>query len=262
MELFNSISEFFLSTWWGIVLLIFICLLLWVLLSVTLYKVFFKRFYDFVLSFIALVVLSPIFLVLIVVGAIKMGGNPFFSQVRIGKKNKLFKMLKFRTMTNKVDSDGVLLPDSERLTKYGKFLRATSLDELPGIINIFLGCMSIVGPRPQLVVDLVFMNDEVRLRHDVRPGLTGYAQVNGRNSISVADKYAMDVEYVSKISLFNDLKICFQTALKVLKRSDIGEGGGDNIERYGYYLLVNDAITQAEYDEKIQESKEILDKFK
>ena len=153
------------------------------------YAKFFKRVMDFVLSLMALLVLSPILLILIIVGSIAMRGNPFFTQMRPGRigkktgKEKIFKLVKFRTMSNKKDENGNLLPDEQRVIKYGKFLRSTSLDELPELVNILKGDMSIVGPRPQLVRDMVFMTEEQRERHTVRPGLTGLAQVNGRNNM-------------------------------------------------------------------------------
>lgn len=193
------------------------------------YAKFFKRFFDIVLSFIALVCLSPFLLIFIIVGAIGMKGNPFFTQMRPGKidkktgKEKIFKLLKFRTMTNEKDKDGNLLPDEKRLNKYGKFLRSTSCDELPSLINILKGDISIVGPRPLLVEYLPWYNETERHRHDVRPGLTGWAQVNGRNSVNWEDRFKLDVEYVQNISLWMDIKIIFMTAMKVLKRSDIAE---------------------------------------
>ena len=156
-----------------------------------------------------------------------MKGNPFFTQSRPGKiskktgEEKIFKLIKFRTMTNQKDENGQLLPDAKRLTKYGKFLRSTSLDELPELINIFIGNMSIVGPRPLLVRYLPLYNKEQRRRHLVRPGLTGSAQVNGRNAISWDAKFAYDVQYVSKVTLWGDIKILFQTVYKVFKRSGI-----------------------------------------
>lgn len=185
------------------------------------YAKFFKRLMDMVLSFCALVVLSPALLVLIVLGAIKMKGNPFFTQLRPGKNEKIFKLIKFRSMTCEKDENGELLDDDVRLTKYGQMLRSTSLDELPELINILLGHMSIVGPRPLLVKYLPRYNDFQRRRHEVRPGLTGYAQVHGRNSVSWDEKFAMDVQYVDNITFWGDIKIIFATALKVLKRDDI-----------------------------------------
>ena len=217
-------EEFFkllMTTWWGITLICVVAVAVWVLLSAIFYRVFFKRFYDIVLSGLALLLLSPVLLILIVLGAIKMKGNPFFTQLRPGKKGKIFRLIKFRTMTCEKDENGNLLPDEKRLTRYGKILRSTSLDELPELINIFIGNMSIVGPRPLLVEYLPYYTEEESHRHDVRPGLTGLAQVNGRNAISWDDKLAYDVKYVSKISLFGDLSIILKTVLKVVKRSDI-----------------------------------------
>lgn len=187
------------------------------------YAKYFKRFFDVVLSLCALIVLSPVLLVLIVLGAINMKGNPFFTQLRPGKNEKIFKLIKFRTMTNQKDKDGNLLPDDKRLTKYGKFLRSTSLDELPEIINILKGDMSIVGPRPLLVEYLPYYTNKERHRHDVRPGLTGWAQVNGRNSVEWSKRFALDVEYVNNISIGLDIKILFMTINKVLKKSEVAE---------------------------------------
>lgn len=220
----EKILHTLISNWWGIVIICVVALALLVLISALLYRQFFKRFYDIVLSGMALLVLSPILLVLIIVGAINMKGNPFFTQLRPGKNEKIFKLIKFRTMTNEKDENGNLLPDDDRLTRYGKILRSTSLDELPELINIFVGTMSIVGPRPLLVKYLPYYTEEEKHRHDVRPGLTGLAQVNGRNAISWDKKLAYDVEYVSHISLWNDIKIIFQTVLKVFKRADIQIG--------------------------------------
>lgn len=186
------------------------------------YVKYFKRILDIILSLTALVILFPVLLVLIVLGAIKMKGNPFFTQLRPGKNEKIFKLIKFRTMTNQKDKDGNLLPDDKRLTKYGKILRSTSLDELPELLNILIGDMSIVGPRPLLVEYLPYYTDEERHRHDVRPGLTGWAQVNGRNNIrSWEERFKYDLEYVNKCSLLLDIKVLLLTVEKVVKRSDI-----------------------------------------
>lgn len=192
-----------------------------VIISIPLYKYFFKRFYDFLLSLIAIVILSPILLILTIIGAIAMKGNPFFTQLRPGKKGKIFKLIKFRTMTSQKDENGNLLPDEKRLNKYGKLLRATSLDELPELFNILLGHMSIVGPRPLLVKYLPLYSEEQAKRHNVRPGLTGWAQVNGRNALSWPEKFKLDVDYVHKISIFKDIKILFMTVFKVFKREGI-----------------------------------------
>ena len=185
------------------------------------YKNFFKRFFDFILSLIALIVLSPVLLVLMILGWIKMKGNPFFTQDRPGKNEKIFKLIKFRTMTCEKGPDGKFLPDEQRLTKYGKVLRSTSLDELPELINILKGDMAIVGPRPLLVKYLPRYNEEQRHRHDVRPGLTGYAQVNGRNALSWEARFKLDVEYVNNVTLWGDIKILFQTVGKVFKREGV-----------------------------------------
>lgn len=184
-----------------------------------------KRLLDIVLSFAALAVLSPFLLILTVVGAIVMKGNPFFTQPRPGKYEKIFKLIKFRTMTCETDGDGNLLPDEQRLTGYGKFLRSTSIDELPELINILIGDMSIIGPRPLLVQYLPLYNDEQRHRHDVRPGLSGLAQVNGRNTVSWEQKFAYDVEYVNNITFLGDVKIVWQTVVNVLKREGISQEG-------------------------------------
>lgn len=255
------ILEKLVSEWWGISTLCVLALLIWVALSAVFYKCFFKRFYDLVLSGIAIIVLSPILIILIVVGAIKMKGNPFFTQLRPGKKNKktgeekIFRLIKFRTMTCEKDEDGNLLPDEKRLTKYGKILRSTSLDELPELFNIFIGHMSIVGPRPQLVRDMVFMNEEQRTRHNIRPGLTGLAQVNGRNNITWEQKFEHDLEYIKKISIFKDIRIILLTVLKVFKRSDIARDGMETDIDFGDWLLQNGAVTKEEYDKKQADAK-------
>ena len=189
------------------------------------YRNFFKRVFDFVLSLMALVILSPVFIVLIILGAIIMRGNPFFFQDRPGKDEKIFKLIKFRSMSNKKDKDGNLLPDEKRITSYGEFIRKTSLDELPELLNILKGDMAIVGPRPLLVKYLPYYTEEERLRHTVRPGLTGLAQINGRNNLDWDPRLALDVEYVKNLSLINDVKIIFKTVFKVFKREDIARIG-------------------------------------
>lgn len=215
------------TEWWGITILCVLGIALWIALSALLYKQFFKRFYDIVLSGLALLILSPILLILIIAGAIAMKGNPFFTQDRPGKinkktgKEKIFKLIKFRTMSNAKDEDGNLLPNEKRLNKYGRILRSTSLDELPELINIFIGDMSIIGPRPLLVKYLPYYTDEERTRHSVAPGLTGLAQANGRNSLKWEEKFAYDIKYVNNISLWLDIKIVFKTVYKVFKREDI-----------------------------------------
>lgn len=202
------------------------------------YAKFLKRAFDFILSLFALIVLSPVLLILIILGAVFMKGNPFFCQARPGKINpktgeeKIFKLIKFRTMDNRKDAEGNLLPDEVRLNSYGKFLRSTSLDELPEIINILVGHMSIVGPRPLLVKYIPLYSPEQRRRHTVRPGLTGYAQVNGRNSITWEEKFKLDVEYVENITLIGDIKILFGTVFSVLKREGISQENNATMEEF------------------------------
>lgn len=224
----------------------------------------FKRVIDFTLSVVALIVLSPVLLILIIVGAIAMKGNPFFLQPRPGKKGKdgkekIFKLIKLRTMSNAKDKDGNLLPDDQRLGKYGAWLRSTSLDELPELINIALGPLSLCGPRPFLVRDVVFMSDEQRRRHDVRPGLTGLAQVNGRNNITWEQKMEFDLEYIDKgITFVGDVRIILQTVGKVLKRSDTVREGTVSDMDFGDWLLKEGKVTEDEYCRKQLEAKKIL----
>ena len=218
--------------WWQILLIILGSLALLFVLSIVLYKQFFKRFWDIALSGLAILFLSPLLIVLIVIGAITMKGNPFFVQERPGKKEKIFKLIKFRSMSNRKDENGELLPDEKRLGKYGKLLRATSLDELPELLNIFIGNMSIVGPRPLLVRYLDRYNEEQRHRHDVRPGLTGYAQCHGRNAVSWKEKFEMDVWYTRNISLFGDLGILFKTVFSVFKREGISSETSATMEEF------------------------------
>lgn len=196
------------------------------------YKFFLKRIFDFLLSLTAILLLSPLLLILIIAGMVKMGGNPFFTQERPGKSGKIFKLVKFKSMNNKRDENGELLPDEVRLTNYGRFIRNTSLDELPELINILKGDMAIVGPRPLLVRYLTRYNATQARRHEVRPGLTGLAQVNGRNAISWEEKFRYDVEYVDKVSLLLDIKIILKTALKVVKRDGISSETSATMEEF------------------------------
>ena len=218
------------------------------------YAKYFKRIIDLVLAVIALIVLSPILLLLTVVGAIFMKGNPFFLQPRPGKKRKdgkerIFKLIKLRTMSNAKDREGNLLPDDQRLGKYGMWLRSTSLDELPELINIALGSLSICGPRPFLVKDVVFMSEKQRRRHDVRPGLTGLAQINGRNNITWEQKIEYDLQYIDNgITFIGDLKIIFKTFGKVLKRSDTVREGTVSDMDYGDWLMLEGKVDQKTYD--------------
>ncbi len=196
------------------------------------YAKYFKRLIDFVLSLCALIVLSPLFIVLMVLGFIFMGGNPFFCQERPGKNEKIFKLIKYRTMDNRKDEFGNLLPDDVRLNKYGRFLRSSSLDELPELINIIKGDMAIVGPRPLLVRYLDRYNEEQHHRHDVRPGLTGYAQAHGRNSVSWEDKFAMDVWYTRNITFVNDVRIIIDTIKTVFKHEGISSDTSVTMEEF------------------------------
>ena len=228
------------------------------------YAKFWKRFFDFTLSLLALIVLSPILLILTVLGAIAMRGNPFFVQPRPGKKGKdgrekIFYLIKLRSMSNKRGTNGELLPDDQRLGHYGAFLRSTYLDELPSLVNIVLGQLSIVGPRPFLVRDCVFLTDEQRRRHDVRPGLTGLAQVNGRNNITWEQKFEYDLLYIDQgITFKGDLMIILKTVAKVLKRSDVVREGTVSDMDYGDWLMMEGKVDQAAYDEKQKEARELL----
>ncbi len=196
------------------------------------YAKYIKRILDFVLSLVALIVLSPVLLIVAILVRVKLGSPVIFKQQRPGKNEKIFTLYKFRTMTDKKDENGNLLPDSERLTKFGKFLRSTSLDELPELVNILKGDMAIVGPRPLLVEYLPLYNEEQKHRHDVRPGLTGLAQVSGRNSITWEEKFNDDLEYIEKISILEDIKIIFTTIGKVFKREGISQENNVTMEKF------------------------------
>ena len=196
------------------------------------YQVIVKRPQDFLLSLLAIIVLSPVLIVLAILVKVKLGGPVIFKQKRPGKNGKIFSLYKFRTMTNEKDENGNLLPDEKRLTKFGKKLRSTSLDELPELFNILFGHMSIVGPRPLLVKYLPLYNERQKRRHEVRPGFTGYAQVNGRNSITWQDKFEKDVYYVDHITFLGDWKIIFKTIKTVLKKDGITSDTSVTMEEF------------------------------
>lgn len=217
-----------------------------------LYEKYIKRFLDFTLSLIALICLAPILLIVAILVKVKLGSPIIFKQKRPGKDEKIFTLYKFRTMTDERDENGELLSDSVRLTKFGKFLRSTSLDELPELVNIIKGDMSIVGPRPQLVRDMLFMTDEQRKRHTVRQGLTGLAQVNGRNNITWKEKLKYDLDYIENITFIGDIKIIFETVIKVFRKDDINTDGMDTAEDLCDYLLRTKQITEEEYREKLE----------
>lgn len=242
--------------WYYILLIVIASILVWLLLSSLLYKQFFKRFYDIVLSGLAIIVFSPLLIILTLCGAIAMKGNPFFTQFRPGKKDKngkekIFKLIKFRSMTNEKDKDGNLLPDEKRLKKYGKILRSTSLDELPELFNIFIGNMSVIGPRPQLVKDMIFMSEEQRKRHNIRPGLSGLAQVNGRNNITWEEKFEYDLQYIKRINIIDDILLILRTIIKVFKREDTVREGTVSDMDFGDWLLQTGKITIDDYKNKL-----------
>ena len=222
------------------------------------YAKYIKRAMDFFLSFCAITVLSPLLIILTVVGVIAMKGNPFFTQLRPGKNEKIFRLIKFRTMSCQTDKDGNLLPDDKRLTKYGKFLRSTSLDELPELINILNGNMAVIGPRPQLVRDMVFMTERQRMRHKVRPGLSGLAQISGRNAINWENKLEYDTEYIQNITFLGDWKIIFFTIKKVFERADISADGMETAEDLGDYLLEKGIVDKEIYAEKQADALKLL----
>lgn len=219
----------------------------------SMYQNYFKRLLDIILSGLALVILSPVLLIVAILVRTKLGSPVIFKQDRPGKNEKIFSMYKFRTMTDKKDGTCMLLPDSERLTKFGKTLRSTSLDELPELWNILIGDMSIVGPRPQLIKDMWFMTAEQRKRHTVLPGLTGLAQISGRNNITWEEKFNYDNEYISNLRFLSDLRIVLLTVKKVFIRADIETSGLDTAEDLGDYLLRTRKITKYEYKKLLEE---------
>jgi len=222
------------------------------------YSRFFKRFIDICCSLAALIVLSPVLLITAILVRKKLGSPVIFKQKRPGLNEKMFMLYKFRTMTDERDVDGILLPDEVRLTKFGKLLRSTSIDELPELFNILKGDMSIIGPRPQLIKDLVFMSPVQRIRHTVKPGLSGWAQVNGRNGVTWDEKLALDLEYIENITFIGDVKIILMTLYKVFKREGITADGMDTAEDFGDYLLREKMISEEEYRVGIEESKQLM----
>ena len=221
------------------------------------YKKYIKRPMDFILSLCALIVLAPVLLIIAILVRINLGTPVLFKQKRPGLNEKIFTLYKFRTMTDERDENGDQLPDSVRLTKFGRLLRSTSLDELPELFNILKGDMSIVGPRPQLVRDMVFMTPEQRQRHSVLPGLSGWAQINGRNNITWEEKLALDLEYIENITFFSDMKIVLMTFVKVFKSDGISTDGMDTAEDLGDYLLRERKISENEYCATLEESKQL-----
>lgn len=208
------------------------------------YKKFIKRVLDIIISLIGIIVLLPIYLIVAILVRIKLGSPVIFKQERPGKNEKIFKLYKFRSMSNKKDENGKLLPDAERLTKFGKILRSTSLDELPELFNILKGDMSLIGPRPLAVSYLPYYNEKEKHRHDVRPGLTGLAQINGRNALNWEERFAYDIEYVNNLSFKNDVKIFFKTFAKVFKKEGVvvrGTGKTIDFDEYRRKQLENES---------------------
>lgn len=227
-----------------------------------LYEKYFKRLFDICCGLAAVIVFWWLYLMIAILVRIKLGSPVLFTQARPGKDEKIFKLYKFRSMTDEKDDNGNLLPDEQRLTKFGRALRASSLDELPEVINILRGDMSIIGPRPQLVRDMVFMTPQQRQRHTVRPGLSGLAQTRGRNAICWDGKLATDLEYIQNITFLGDVKIIFDTVKQVffrqkgLENSDMDEI--DIVDDFGDFLLKAGRVTEEEYNKKQAEAKELL----
>ena len=223
------------------------------------YQKYFKRLVDVLCSLVAIIVFSWLYIIVAILVRIKLGSPVIFKQARPGKDEKIFNLYKFRTMTDERDDDGNLLPDDVRLTKFGRLLRKTSLDELPEAFNILKGDMSVVGPRPLLVRDMVFMSDIQRKRHCVTPGLSGLAQINGRNQITWEEKLEYDLEYIQKITFIGDVKIILKTVAKAfIKKEGISQDGMDTAEDLGYYLLRIEKIDGDYYSQKQTEAQLLL----
>lgn len=223
------------------------------------YEKYFKRIFDIICALAAIIVFSWLYIIVAALVRVKLGGPVIFKQARPGLNGKIFKLYKFRTMTNECDENGNLLPDEIRLTKFGKLLRSTSLDELPEAFNILKGDMSVIGPRPQLVRDMVFFTEIQMKRQSVKPGLSGLAQINGRNGITWEEKINYDLKYIEKITFFSDVKIIFLTVWRAFVKQDgISQDGMDTAEDLGDYLLRTGRVSQEEYDEKQQIGNELV----
>ena len=249
--------------WYWILLIIIGSLVVLLSLMTIFYNPFFKRVCDIVCALAVFIFLWPLYLVVAILVKTKLGSPIYFKQVRPGKDGKLFTMYKFRSMTDAKDKDGNLLPDGERLTKFGKWLRKTSLDEMPEAINILKGEMSVIGPRPLLVKDYVFFSDEVKRRQNVKPGLSGLAQVNGRNGISWEEKFKFDLKYIEHVSLWKDIKIVLSTIFKAfVKKENIDRQGFDTDEDYGDFLLRTKQISVEIYKDKRLLAENLIGGFK
>lgn len=245
--------------WYWILLIVLGSIAVLLILMTLFYYPVFKRVCDIICALAVFLFLWPLYLVVALLVKCKLGSPIYFKQVRPGKDGKLFTMYKFRSMSNKKDENGNLLPDGERLTKFGKWLRNSSLDEMPEAINILKGDMSVIGPRPLLVKDYVFFDEKTMKRQSVRPGLTGLAQVNGRNNISWEDKFEYDLEYCKKISFWKDLVLVFETIFKAFaKKENINREGFATDEDYGDYLLRTNKISSEYYDSKIKSAKSAI----
>lgn len=225
----------------------------------TIYEKYIKRILDFVIALLVLIVFCWLYIIVAVLVRMKLGSPVLFKQKRPGLNEKIYTMYKFRTMTDARNQDGELLSDEERLTAFGKWLRSTSLDELPEMFNILNGTMSLVGPRPQLVRDMVFMSEKDRARHSAKPGLTGLAQINGRNNISWEEKFEWDLRYIQRVSFVSDIKIVFMTIGKILKKEDITQAGMATAMDYGDYLLQEGKVSKEIYELKQIEAQKLLE---
>lgn len=228
----------------------------------TVYERYIKRVLDFICAILAIVVFWWLYIIIAILVKIKLGSPVIFKQQRPGLNEKVFSLYKFRTMTDERDKNGNFMPDEVRLTKFGKWLRSTSLDELPEVFNILKGDMSVIGPRPQLVKDMVFMTKDQRERHSVLPGLSGLAQVNGRNSISWEEKINYDLEYIERITFWGDVKIIIKTVQKAfIKQEGITKEDMATAEDFGDYLLITNKISKEEYDKNQNKAKELLERI-